>query len=70
MLTAGARAAWGKTQASEEQHDLQPGQEECFICMAAGVAVRFKPCDHGACLGCVENLRRTAVLGVGAPFTL
>ena len=60
----GARAAWNRAQAHTEDHVLGQGEEECGICLAAGVAVNFAPCKHGACLSCTENLRRTAVLSV------
>ena len=66
----GARAAWNRVQAHQEDHVLGHGEEECGICLAASVAVNFKPCKHGACLSCTENLRRTAVLSVSPMIQL
>ena len=62
----GAKAAWGKAQHSDKEHVLLKGQEECQLCFAAGVEVNFQPCKHGACVACVDNLRRTVVLKVRA----
>ena len=58
----GAKVAWGKAQQSEREPVLQKGQEECQLCCAAGVEVKFQPCKHGACIACVDNLRRVVVL--------
>ena len=66
----GAKVAWGRAQHSEAEPVLEKGQEECKLCFAAGIEVNFQPCNHGACVACVDNLRRTVVLKVRADFHL
>jgi len=39
---------------------MTPG-EECPICMENYVNVQFKPCDHEACMECLQNMMKEAL---------
>ena len=74
MAVVAGKDHWRKI-ASEESNlqkmddkDVKPEKEECTICMeeSVSVQVRFRPCKHGACAGCVLKLRREVVFKVSA----
>ena len=74
MAVPAGKDYWGKAaaEASNSQEmdgkDVKPEKEECTICMeeCVSVQVRFRPCKHGACAGCVLKLRREVVFKVSA----
>lgn len=55
---------WGRPKREEVPHAVVTSGEECTICYAAPQNVCFKPCNHGACHGCVGNLRRANIFKV------
>ncbi|DBB07365.1 TPA: hypothetical protein ACH3X3_008852 [Trebouxia sp. C0006] len=63
---------WGRPKREEVPHAVVTSGEECTICYAAPQNVCFKPCNHGACHGCVGNLRRANIFkadaGVKCPY--
>lgn len=78
-LTAAASSApppaWGRPATAPPAQQAAAGAagEDCRICMAEVLAdVRFEPCGHYACPGCVVDLRRSAIFrtsaGVPCPF--
>ena len=67
------RAAAGASKPQEmDGKDVKPEKSECTICMeeSVSVQVRFRPCKHGACAGCVLKLRREVVFKVRAAQNL
>lgn len=69
MSTFGATPAsvWGKGPLLLAPEKLKEGDKECSICCQdVPASVKFKPCSHGVCVNCMQQLRNKQIYSVNS----
>ena len=68
MASANMASVWGNGKASllaAINRKLEEGEEECMICRDdVPASVKFSPCNHVVCFGCVESMRARNIFKV------